>query len=73
MKRFLTILTAAACAAVLNSGVLAADKAEKKQLEADYSAAKADCKKMSGADKKACMKKAKADHEAAEERLEHKK
>lgn len=48
-------------------------KAAKKQEEANYKMAKAECKKLSGSDKKACMKKAHADHEANEEKLEAKK
>ena len=48
-------------------------KVAKKQEEANYEKAKAQCKKLSGSDEKACMKKAHGDHEAAEEKLEAKK
>ncbi len=42
---------------------------QKKQTEADYKMAKAECKKLSRPEKKACMKKVEADHELAEEAL----
>jgi hypothetical protein len=41
-------------------------KAMKKQVEADYKAAKAKCKPLKGDEKKACTKDAKASHEKAE-------
>jgi hypothetical protein len=44
-------------------------KAAKKQEEANYKMAKAECQKMKGDEEKSCKKKAKADHEAAEEKL----
>ena len=44
-------------------------KAAKKQEEANYKMAKAECEKLKGSEEKACEKKAKADHEAAEEKL----
>ena len=44
-------------------------KAAKKQEEANYKMAKAECKKLKGDEGKSCKKKAKADHEAAEEKL----
>ena len=41
-------------------------KAMKKKADADYKAAKDACKPMKGAEEKACMKQAKADHAKAE-------
>jgi hypothetical protein len=38
----------------------------KKKADADYKAAKDACKPMKGAEQKACMKQAKADHAKAE-------
>ena len=72
MTKTLSALAAGLCALTLSFGAYAASdayKAAKKQTEADYKMAKADCKKLSGADQKSCMKGAKAHHEAAEEKL----
>jgi len=44
-------------------------KAAKKQEEANYKMAMAECKKLSGAEEKSCKKKVHADHEAAEDKL----
>ena len=41
-------------------------KAMKKKADADYKAAKDACKPMKGAEQKACMDQAKADHTKAE-------
>ena len=75
MKTAAAILIAAFSFALSFSANAASDeyKAAKKQEEANYKMAKAECKKLSGSDKKACMKKAHADHEANEEKLEAKK
>jgi hypothetical protein len=72
MTKTLSALAAGLCALTLSFGAYAASdayKAAKKQTEADYKMAKAECKKLSRAEKKTCMKGAKADHEAAEEKL----
>ena len=71
MTKTLSALAAGLCALTLSFGAYAASdayKAAKKQLETDYKIAKADCKKLSGADKTACLKRAHADHEAAEKK-----
>ncbi len=73
MTKTLSTLAAALCALTLSLGAYAASdayKAAKKQTEADYKMAKAECKKLSGSEKKQCMKTAEADHEAAEEKAE---
>ena len=72
MTKTLSTLAAGLCALTLSFGAYAASdayKAAKKQTEADYKMAKAECKKLSGPEKKACKKQAKADHEAAEAKL----
>ena len=72
MNRTLSALAAGLCALSLSFGAYAASdayKAAKKQTEADYKMAKAECKKLSGAEKKACKKEAKAHHEAEKERI----
>jgi hypothetical protein len=69
MTKTLAVLAAGLCALTLSFGAYAASeeyKAAKKQTEADYKMAKAECKKLTGAENKNCMKKAKADHKAAE-------
>jgi len=76
MSKALAVLVASVftCAFSLNANAASDEyKAAKKQEEANYEKAKAECKKLSGSDQKACMKKAHGDHEAAEERLEAKK
>lgn len=73
MTKTLSILAAGLCALTLSLGTYAASdayKAAKKQTEADYKMAKAECKKLSDSEKKRCMKTAHADHEAAEEKAE---
>ena len=59
MKRIIGVAAAALCAASFasyaNSPERAEHKADKAQAEADYKAAKANCKSMTGADKKACL------------------
>ena len=73
MTKTLSALAAGLCALSLSFGAYAASdayKAAKKQTEADYKMAKAECKKLSGAEKKACKKQARAHHEAEEERIE---
>ena len=72
MTKTFAALAAGLCAVVLSVGAFAATgdyKAAKKQAEADYKMAKAECKHLNGADKKACMKKAEKTHEATEDRL----
>ncbi len=69
---FSTALVAGLCLFTFSFGASAATdeyKAAKKQAEADYMSAKADCDKQSGHDKKACLKRAKGEHEAAEAKL----
>ena len=69
MTKTLAVLAAGLCALTLSLGAYAASeeyKAAKKQTEADYKMAKAECKKLTGTENKNCMKKAKADHKAAE-------
>jgi hypothetical protein len=71
MTKTLSALAAGLCALTLSLGAYAASDeytAAKKQTEADYKMAKAECKKHSGTEKKVCVKKARADHEAAEEK-----
>ena len=72
-KSLLALITTAALG--LSSGpLLAADfagtkadaKAMDKKADADYKSAKAACKPMKGDEGKACMKKARAEHEMAE-------
>jgi hypothetical protein len=73
MTKTLSALAAGLCALTLSLGAYAASdesKAAKKQAETDYKMAKAECKKLSGVEKKDCLKKARADHEAAEEKAE---
>ena len=72
MTKTLSALAAGLCVLTLSLGAQAATeeyKAAKKQASADYKMAKADCKKLTGGEKKACMKKAKADHASAEQKL----
>ena len=72
MKTVLSILAISMFTLTLGSGAYAASdeyKAAKKQEEANYKMAKAECEKLSGSEEKSCSKKAKADHEAAEEKL----
>jgi hypothetical protein len=72
MTKFLSALAIGLFTLTLGSGAYAASdeyKAAKKQEEANYKMAKAECKKLSGSDAKSCKKKAKADHEAAEGKL----
>jgi len=72
MKKFLATLATGLFALTLGCSAYAASdeyKAAKKQEEANYKMAKADCKKLSGSDAKSCKKKAHADHEAAEAKL----
>jgi len=69
MKKTLSAVAAGLCVLSLSLGAYAASdeyKAAKKQADADYKMAKAQCKNLSGAEKKDCTKKAKADHEAAQ-------
>jgi hypothetical protein len=72
MTKTFAAVAAGLCALTLSLGAYAASdeyKAAKKQAEADYKMAKAECKKLSGTEKKHCMKTAKADHEAKEDKL----
>jgi hypothetical protein len=73
MNRIFGIAAAALCAASFaayaDSTERAEHKADKAQAEADYKAAKANCKTMAGDEKKACMKQAKADYKAAKENV----
>jgi hypothetical protein len=72
MARILSAFAAGLCILTFTLGAHAASdeyKAAKKQADADYLAAKADCKKQTGTDKKACLKQAKGDHEATEEKI----
>ena len=72
MTKFLTALAMGLFTLTLGCGAYAASdeyKAAKKQEEANYKMAKAECKKLSGSEAKSCKKKAKADHEAAEDKL----
>ena len=72
MARIFSILSAGLCVLTFSFGAYAASdeyKAAKKQAEADFMAAKADCNKQTGTDKKACLKQAKGDYEATEEKI----
>jgi hypothetical protein len=72
MKSVLSAIAVGVFTLALSGAAIAASdeyKAAKKQEEASYKMAKADCKKLSGAEEKSCKKKAKADHEAAEDKL----
>lgn len=72
MTKTFSTLAAALCAISLSFGAYAASdehKAAKKQAEADYKMAKAECKKLHGTEQKNCTKKAKADHKAAMEKV----
>jgi hypothetical protein len=72
MTKTFAAVAAGLCALTLSLGAYAASdeyKAAKKQAEADYKMAKAECKKLSGTEKKQCTKTAKADHEAKEDKL----
>jgi hypothetical protein len=69
MKKTVSALAAGLCALTLSVGVHAASdeyKAAKKQADADYKMAKANCKKLADTAKKDCMNTAKADYKAAE-------
>jgi len=71
MTKTLSTVAAGLCALTLCLGAYAASdeyKAAKKQAEADYKMAKAECKKLSATEKKDCMKKAKADYKMAEDK-----
>jgi hypothetical protein len=71
MTKLLATVAAGLCALTLSLGAYAASdayKAAKKQTEADYKMAKAECKKLNGTEQKACTKKAKADHKVAEKK-----
>jgi hypothetical protein len=69
MQKVFAFLTAGLCALTLSFGAFAADsqyQAAKKQADATFKTAKADCKKLgTKGEKDSCMKKAKADHDAA--------
>ena len=72
MTKTLSALAAGLCALSLSFGAYAASdeyKAAKKQAEADYKMAKTECKKLGHTEKKDCMKKAEAKHEAAEDKI----
>jgi hypothetical protein len=72
MKKVLSALTISLFTLTLGGGAYAASdeyKAAKKQEEANYKMAKAECEKLKGSEEKSCEKKAHADHEAAEEKL----
>ena len=71
MKNALSVIAVGMLTFALGGAYAASDeyKAAKKQEEAHYKMAKADCEKLKGSEEKACEKKAKADHEAAEEKL----
>ena len=74
MTKTLSALAAGLFALTLSFGTYAASdayKAAKKQAEADYKMAKAECKRHSGAEKTDCMKRAKADHKAAKEKAKN--
>jgi hypothetical protein len=75
MKKILCA-TAGILVLSLGSGAYAASeeyKAAMKQAEADYHAAKAHCKTLTGGEKTDCMKQAKADHKSAEAQAKTKK
>jgi len=71
MAKVLTTLAIGLFTLTMGSAYAASEeyKAAKKQEEANYKMAKAECKKLSGSDAKSCKKKAHADHEAAEAKL----
>jgi isopentenyl diphosphate isomerase/L-lactate dehydrogenase-like FMN-dependent dehydrogenase len=72
MNKFHLALAAGLPALVLSVAAPAADeqyKTEKQRLEAEFKAAKLNCKALTGADRRECMKTAKAEHEAAEKQL----
>ena len=72
MAKIFSSVIAGLCVLSFSFGAYAASdeyKAAKKQGEADYMAAKANCKKETGTDKKACLKQAKGDYEANEEKI----
>jgi hypothetical protein len=69
MKKLLCELTAATFALGICFPASAVDdqyRANKKQLEAEYKAAKANCKTMTGNERRDCLKTAKAEHERSE-------
>lgn len=77
MIKTTTVLTAGALACAFSLAAFAAGgdyKAEKKQINADYKAAMAQCKTMKGDEKKSCEKDAKAKRKEAmaNEKAEHK-
>jgi len=72
MKKALSTLAIGLFTLSLGCGAYAATdeyKAAKKQEEANYKMAKAECEKLKGSEERDCAKKAKADHEAAEAKL----
>jgi hypothetical protein len=72
MNRIYLTLAAGLPALALSVGAPAATpeyKAEKSRVEAEYKAAKVNCKALKGTEKRDCLKTAKADHEAAEKKL----
>jgi hyperosmotically inducible protein len=66
MKTNHAFLIAAICALGMAQPAFSADRAAHEQAEVDYKVAKAECKKMSGADRTACLRDAKARNEQAE-------
>ena len=76
MTRTFTAFAAGLLALTFSFGTFAAtgeQKAAKKQVEANYKSAKTECKKLSGAEHKDCMNKAKADYKTAEKQLKAQK
>ena len=71
MTKVLSTLAIGLFTFTLGTAYAASDeyKAAKKQEEANYKMAKAECKKLSGSEAKICTKKAHTDHEAAEDKL----
>ena len=68
----LTALSAGLCALALSLGTHAATeqyREAKKQMQADYKLAKAECSKLDRPEKKNCMEQAKANRDAAKQRL----
>lgn len=68
MTRILSVLAAAAFAGAFSMAAVAADgdaKSQRKQVNADYKAAKAKCKGMKHAEHEACEKDAKAKRDAS--------
>ncbi len=72
MTKTISALASGLFAVVLSMGAFADDsayEAAKKQAQAGHEMAKAACKDFDGADRKACIKQANADHEATGARL----